>query len=74
VCTVALAVTAERASQNLAVGLVMLACGLVALTVYGAYLHRTRRWTAFTPGVLIGVRITCLLPVGVVALLCAAHP
>ena len=35
------------------------------------WLRVAYRWTGFVPGVLIGVGVGCLLPVGIVAVICS---
>ena len=44
---------------------------LSAVIVLSSWLRVAHRWTGFIPGVLIGVGVGCLLPVGVVAVICA---
>ncbi len=41
--------------------------GFVALCVY---VYRVYHWRAFVPGALLGFGVTCLLPVGIIVVLC----
>ncbi len=43
------------------------AAGIIVLCVL---LHGKYRWTGFIPGVLIGVLLSCLIPVGLFLVLC----
>ena len=45
---------------------------LVGLVWLCAWVRLRRRWRAFIPGVLIGFGLTCLVPVGIVAVVCGA--
>lgn len=46
---------------------IILVPGLLGL---GIWLRIARRWRGFLPGLLIGFFVTCLVPVGIVAVVC----
>jgi hypothetical protein len=50
-----------------------IACGAVVATLAGVaiYLHGWRGWRGFTPGVLLGFGVSCLIGVGGVFYLCS---
>jgi hypothetical protein len=51
--------------------LVALALGLI-LTLC-VYIRTQYKWRGFIPGVLLGSGVTCLLPLGLLAILCGGH-
>jgi hypothetical protein len=51
--------------------LVALALGL--LLTLCVYIRMQYKWRGFIPGVLLGFGVTCLLPLGLLAILCGGH-
>ena len=44
---------------------------LAAVLAFSIWLRTNYRWRGFIPGVLIGLGLTCLVPIGIVAVACA---
>ena len=59
-------------SRNAAYLIVGLALGLVIFLCI--YFRAALGWTGFIPGVLLGLCLGCLLPVGLVAVICGRGP
>lgn len=73
---IALVVIIAMASAGLAdlspvLMLMTWAAMLVGFIFFCIHIRKTYQWRGFVPGVLIGVGLTCLLPVGILAIMCA---
>jgi hypothetical protein len=54
-----------------AIILLVIALALVGIVVLCVVMRRKYQWRGFIPGVLLGVALNCLLPLGILAILCA---
>jgi len=46
---------------------------LICLGGLAVWLRLRFRWRGFLPGVLVGFGLTCLVPIGIVAVICGMH-
>lgn len=76
VCTLAATYAAGVTAGHLRVGdtfvWVAAALPLVGALAFGVYLRVRHGWRGFLPGMLLGFGLTCLVPVGIVAVVCGA--
>jgi hypothetical protein len=68
---VGIVVSAAKAGADPTTLLVpVLGVGLVAAVWVGVWVRARFGWRGFIPGMLLGVGLTCLVPVGIVAVVC----
>ncbi len=60
-------------AQNPVPAIVMMVLGFVALIAFGVKLKPYSGMRGFLPGLFIGVALTCLVPLGIIGVLCAAN-
>jgi hypothetical protein len=65
-----IAVQVTFASQSLPIGLATLAALLLPSAIV---LSRRSGWRGIVPGILIGMSLTCLMPIGIVWVACGGH-
>lgn len=51
---------------------VVLSLPVIGMLAFGVWLRVHRGWRGFLPGLLLGFGLTCLVPVGVAAVVCGA--